>query len=140
MGNSSSIDKFFSFEDVQTCIRTGNAIIIHTLPIAEQKCLIYKTTPAETEETTINAVLQTDTKQLIVIYGKNCNDETVNERHTQLVSLGFQRVYIYRGGMFEWLCLQDIYGNDEFPTTARELDILKFKPISKLNTRHLTNG
>ena len=43
------------------------------------------------------------------------------------MNLGFQTVYLYVGGMFEWLCLQDIYGNEEFPTTTRELDILKYK-------------
>ena len=30
--------------------------------------------------------------------------------------------------MFEWLLLQDIYGNDDFKTTQEELDILKYKP------------
>jgi hypothetical protein len=31
--------------------------------------------------------------------------------------------------MFEWMILQDVYGMDEFPTTSKVLDILKFKPI-----------
>ena len=30
--------------------------------------------------------------------------------------------------MFEWLLLQDIYGTKEFPTTKKELEILKYKP------------
>jgi len=30
--------------------------------------------------------------------------------------------------LFEWLLLQDIYGYDEFPTTIKVLDILKYKP------------
>ena len=34
--------------------------------------------------------------------------------------------------MFEWLLLQDIYGNDNFPTTSKDLDILKYKP-KKIN-------
>jgi hypothetical protein len=34
---------------------------------------------------------------------------------------------------FEWLLLQDIYGDKEFPTTFKQLDLLKFKPIKKLN-------
>jgi hypothetical protein len=29
--------------------------------------------------------------------------------------------------------LQDIYGEKEFPTTKRELDILKFKPNKVIN-------
>ena len=32
--------------------------------------------------------------------------------------------------MFEWLLLQDIYGNEQFPTLGKELDILKYKPSS----------
>jgi hypothetical protein len=42
--------------------------------------------------------------------------------------LGFENVYIYRGGMFEWLLLQDIYGFDEFQTTSKITDLLKYKP------------
>ena len=46
-------------------------------------------------------------------------------------------VFIYSGGMFEWLCLQDIYGNELFPTTKKELDILKYKPISNFSKLYL---
>jgi hypothetical protein len=35
---------------------------------------------------------------------------------------------MYTGGLFEWMLLQDIYGDAEFPTTSRELDVLKFRP------------
>jgi len=34
---------------------------------------------------------------------------------------------VYPGGLFEWLLLQDIYGEDNFPTTKKEMDILRFK-------------
>ena len=50
----------------------------------------------------------------------------------QLQTLGFKNVYIYAGGLFEWLCLQDIYGEEEFPTIGAELDILKYRPASIL--------
>ena len=43
-------------------------------------------------------------------------------------SIGFKNVFIYNGGLFEWLLLQDIYGEDNFPTTKHILDILKYKP------------
>jgi hypothetical protein len=29
--------------------------------------------------------------------------------------------------MFEWLLLQDIYGKELFPTTKKELDLLRYK-------------
>ena len=45
---------------------------------------------------------------------------------------------LYIGGLFEWLLLQDIYGDDEFKTTKKELDILKFKPQSNLSTMLVT--
>ena len=44
------------------------------------------------------------------------------------------------GGIFEWLLLQDIYGDDQFKTTSRELDILKYKPISTFKTLYLTDN
>ena len=52
------------------------------------------------------------------------------KKYLKLMELGFTNIYIYAGGLFEWLCLQDIYGEDEFPTTIKELDVLKFKPIN----------
>ena len=55
-------------------------------------------------------------------------------KYTQLLNLGFTNVYIYPGGLFEWLCLQDIYGFENFPTTKKELDILRFKGRSIFNT------
>ena len=36
------------------------------------------------------------------------------------------KTHLYVGGLFEWLCLQDIYGQSEFPTTNIELDITEF--------------
>ena len=46
-------------------------------------------------------------------------------------------MYIYTGGLFEWLMLQDIYGDKEFLTTKKELDILKFKPNKVLDVKLL---
>ena len=56
------------------------------------------------------------------------------KKYDQLIGLGFPNVFIYPGGLFEWLCLQDIYGYDNFPTTIKELDILKFKAKSVFTT------
>ena len=54
-------------------------------------------------------------------------DITIFKKYEQLSKLGFSNLYIYVGGLFEWLCLQDIYGKEDFPTTCDELDILKYK-------------
>jgi hypothetical protein len=70
----------------------------------------------------------------IVLYGKNSSDYSVLEKkNKQLISLGF-KVLIYLGGLFEWVLLQDIYGADQFPTSKRNLDILKYRPRSKIFT------
>jgi hypothetical protein len=95
-----------------------------------QGCLIPGTLPIDEEEGTINASLSTSDgkNREIIVYGKNANDETVHKKYQQLMSLGFRNVGIYPGGMFEWLLLQDIYSAASFPTTSKELDILKYKP------------
>ena len=134
MGNSQSIQKI-NFEDMQNVIKNPDAyILINTLPDAEQACLIPNTMPPRQEETIINNLLQKRTKQVrIIIYGRNANDEKIYEKYQQLIKLGFYNVYIYPGGLFEWLMLQDIYGFVEFPTTSKQLDFLKYKPRQLLN-------
>ena len=69
----------------------------------------------------------------IIIYGKNSNDETPIKKCEQLLELGFSNIYIYAGGLFEWLLLQDIYGSELFPTTTKQNDLLKYKSQKILN-------
>jgi hypothetical protein len=63
----------------------------------------------------------------MVIYGMNSCDEGIVTKYNQMLKLGFTQIYIYPGGLFEWILLQDIYGNHLFPTTTQEIDILQFK-------------
>lgn len=134
MGNSQSIQKI-NFEDMQNVIKNPEAnLLINTLPDSEQTCLMPNTMPPAQEETMINNFLQKRTKQFrIIIYGRNSNDDKLYEKYQQLTKLGFYNVYIYPGGLFEWLMLQDIYGFGEFPTTSKQLDFLKYKPRQLLN-------
>lgn len=134
MGNSQSIQKV-NFEDIQYSIKNNeNHILINTLNENEQDCLILNTMKASQEESTINQLIKNGNKNIkIIIYGKNSNDERIYKKYNQLISLGFYNVFLYVGGMFEWLLLQDVYGNSEFPTTKKELDILKYKPNKVLN-------
>jgi hypothetical protein len=129
-----------SFEDMQFIIQnTDEFILINTLPINEQQYLISSTLPSEKEELTINKLLsnyETRTKH-IIIYGKNANDESVEQKYNQIIGLGFSYVFIYSGGMFEWVLLQDIYGIDEFPTTKYNRDILKYKTNRSITARLL---
>ncbi len=139
MGNQNSIQRI-NFEDIQYAIKNKNKyIIINTLPSSEQDCLIPNTIDIKNEESIINNLISKNININIIIYGTNSNDITIYDKHEQLNKLGFIHIYLYPGGIFEWLCLQDIYSNEFFPTTKKELDILKYKPNSKLNQIYITN-
>jgi hypothetical protein len=135
MGNSQSSSIKINYEDVQFIIKNPEGhLLINTLSPSEQNCLIVNTMNINNEENIINNCIKKGAKDIkIIIYGKNSNDEKLYNKYNQLSSLGFYNVYIYPGGLFEWLMLQDIYGEKEFPTTKKELDILKFKPNKVLN-------
>ena len=102
--------------------------IINTLDINKQDCLIIGTVLYNEEEAKVNSLLTGNKEEKIVLYGMNYLDETVIKKAEQLVELGFTNIFIYVGGLFEWLMLQDIYGKEEFPTIGYELELLKFKP------------
>ena len=135
MGNKVLSSIKLNYEDIQYLLKLKDKekyILINTLDNSEQECLILNTVRSDKEEYIINSLLNKNKSYKIIIYGKNCNDEKIFNKYNQLISLGFNNVYIYIGGLFEWLLLQDIYGEIEFPTTKKELDILKYKPINKL--------
>ncbi len=135
MGNTQSSSIKINYEDIQYVIKNQEGhLLINTLSNSEQNCLITNTININNEENIINTYLKRGSKGIkIIIYGKNSNDEKIYNKYNQLTSLGFNNVYIYTGGLFEWLMLQDIYGETEFPTTKKELDLLKFKPNKILN-------
>jgi hypothetical protein len=132
MGNSLSFQRI-NFENVQN-MNKQNTILINTMLSNEQDCLILNTMNSSQEELMINKMLKNKNNCMnIFIYGKNANDESVYKKYNQLKQLGFYNIYIYSGGLFEWLLLQDIYGNTEFKTTSPQLDILKYKPIKNFD-------
>ena len=138
MGNKVSIRKI-GFEDVKYLLNKGTRfIIINTLDERDQTCLIKGTISPTEEISIINKAISNPTLH-IVIYGRNYTDESIYKKYEKLLSLGFNNIFVYAGGIFEWLCLQDIYGDNEFPTTSKELDILKYKPLPVLNTLLLTD-
>lgn len=102
-------------------------ILINTLPENNQECLIITTIPANVESNVINDLLHTNKKKEIIIYGKNYRDIKVIDKYNQLKKLGFVNVYIYFGGLFEWLLLREIYGNTNFKIIGNTNDILKYK-------------
>ena len=124
----------------KACKNTNNYIIINTLEPTMQNCLIANTTKIENEEALMNSIIKKSNRSPIIVYGKNSNDEKVYKKYEQLIKLGFINVYVYVGGMFEWLLLQDIYGNELFPTTSKELDILKYKSQQVFDVKYIENG
>jgi rhodanese-related sulfurtransferase len=135
MGNNQQKQKV-NFEDVQFVIKnTDNHLLINTMSDNLQNCLIVNTMPIDKEELIINKLLNNgENKNIkIIIYGKNSNDETPVKKYEQLLDLGFSNIYIYAGGLFEWLLLQDIYGSELFPTTSKQNDLLKYKSQKMLN-------
>ena len=140
MGNTQSMKKI-NFEDLQTAVKNPEIyLIINTLPNSEQQCLIFNTISVDQEEVIINKYMKENKSIRIIVYGKNCNDETVTKKYQQLLTIGFYNVFVYQGGLFEWLMLQDIYGKDLFPTNKKEVDILKYKPPPVLNISLIENG
>ena len=125
MGNANSVNRI-NFKDMQYAI-ASNIVIINTLDINRQDCLIKNTLKPDEEIATINDIIKRNKRQKIVIYGENSSDNSIVKKYYQLYNLGFRNIYIYMGGLFEWLLLQDIYGSDEFPTTSEIIDILKYR-------------
>jgi hypothetical protein len=107
---------------------TTGFILINTLSLNDQEILICRTTPAKDEETVLNQLLDTyrTSDVRIVVYGRNSADTSVFVKQDQIRKLGFAHVYVYLGGLFEWLLLQDVYGVDAFRTTTPCRDILKY--------------
>ena len=94
IGNKQTINKV-SFEDIQWIIKGDHKkyLLINTLDKKQQDCLITGTIPIDKEVEIINKFLKkSDTN--IIIYGKNTNDSTIYNKHQQLLSLGFNKVYI----------------------------------------------
>ncbi len=130
MGNSNSINRV-NFESVKNIIQNDDYIIINTLSSNKQDILIEKTLSIVQEETTLNILLKNNKEKKILIYVENSCDISLVKKYNQLNKLGFTNLFIYIGGLFEWLLLNEIYGNQEFPIINKNndiiIDILKFK-------------
>lgn len=135
MGNiyTKQVSKKISFEMIQRISRekqNAQLLLISTLDEHNQRCLIKGTLKLSEEESKINDIIKRNEQRLwsIVLYGTNCVDEKPISKIKEFQELGFVNIYHYCGGLFEWLLLQDIYGDDQFETTQKEIDILRYKP------------
>ena len=148
MGNmtSATVNHHINFEDMQFVVSEQvkqthyrKTLIINTLEAHHQSCLIAGTLSVEMEIDVLNVHLNKNKDVQIVLYGMNASDTTCMKKYNQLIQLGFYNVYIYGGGIFEWLLLQDVYGTELFPTTSARADILKDKGRRTLNMQALEN-
>jgi hypothetical protein len=100
---------------------------------ATEQLLITGTLGAAEEEVFINEYLSkyVENQKTIILYGRNCCDDSTRKKRAQLLSLGISDVYVYVGGLFEWILLQDIYGATEFHTTSVVTDIITYRHPSK---------
>jgi hypothetical protein len=124
MGNtpSTTILKKATFQDVAD----RKTLLISVLSEDDQSVLIAGTCPFSEEVGAVEKAISE--KRAVTVYGKNTHDDRIYTKYRQIEELGGDpRVYI--GGLFEWMLLQDIYGFDKFPTTRRELDLYKFRPV-----------
>ena len=121
--------QLIGFEDMKIAIqKPSRYIIINTF---EQDVIIKNTVRDADEERIINEQLNNykSPDLPIIVYGRNSCDVSVEQKQTQLATLGLNEIYIYAGGLFEWLLLQDVYSADEFPTTNQiPIDILRYRP------------
>ena len=141
MGQSQSVSRKVNFEDIQYLLNKDNEfILINTLDEKEQSCLIKNTVSIENEVKYINHFMTQNININIIIYDKNANAPNLMKKYEQLSGLGFTNVFIYPGGLFEWLLLQDIYGMEDFPTTKQERDHLKYKGRSIFTSLLLKNN
>ena len=126
--SSSSKISYIGFEDMKIAIAKKH-IFINTLSFNEQHCLIQGTILAKDEENVVNEYLLKDEDTTIFVYGRNSSDKSADSKYCQLRKLGFENVHIYSGGLFEWLLLQNIYGESEFPTTSFCKDLLQYRAL-----------
>jgi len=135
MGNIYSSFETIHFKELQTLIGS-DILLLNTLPQEHQSYLIYGTLCASKETDQMNFYLKTNRSIEIILYGKDHLDRTMIEKYNQLKQLGFTRIRIYFGGLFEWALLQDIYGPSLFKTHGSVKDPLDIFYLS-LHTKKL---
>jgi hypothetical protein len=85
-------------------------IIITTIDNTTNIPLIKGTISPHEEETVINKMIGNKKHTRgIIIYGKNNQDASVIKKYKQLIQFNIGEVYIYIGGLFEWLLLHKTY-------------------------------
>ena len=95
MNGECAIAKKVNYEDMQLIIskKKPNLLLLNTLSLNEQECLIPNTVNAYQEEKIINSNLKNSTLE-IVIYGKNNSDKSVEKKYLKLMELIYKYIHI----------------------------------------------
>ena len=103
-------------------------MVVNGLSVGKSLHQLFTSHPKMKQNIINNWMRKNDfSSRTLIIYGKNASDNSVFDKYTQLKQIGFSNIYIYSGGLFEWLLLQDIYGSADFPTTKQNVDLLKYR-------------
>ena len=116
----------YKYYEVKDKIRK-DIVLLNTMPINRQDCVIKGTMKANYEEDYMNQLLKTNKNKEIILYGLHHTDLSVIKKYNQLKKLGFKNVHIYFGGMFEWLLLQEVFGTINFEIDGSLKDIIDYK-------------
>lgn len=99
-------------------------VILLASPLVDAKMWrIDGTLTPEMEEREINRMIQNYSssgkapEEKIVYYGLNSVDRSPDEQAAKLARHGIE-ASVYRGGMFEWLLLREIFGADNYPVVS----------------------
>lgn len=111
-----------NFETVNMARHDG--VIISAGPLVSY---IEGTVDGDKANQVLDKCLREDPSKLVVFYGLNSTDSAPLHRWNNATQLGLENAHVYCGGMFEWLILGELYGNDMFPVTSIQDDLLKFK-------------
>ena len=118
----------YNYHQLQDRMKKQNEIIlINTLPLTRQDCLIKGTLKAFMEVEYMNKLLKTNKNKEIIVYGLHHTDLSVVQKYNQLKKLGFKNVHIYFGGMYEWLLLQEVFDIINFQTDGTIQNIVDYK-------------
>lgn len=120
----------YNYHQLQDRMKNHNQneiILINTLPLTRQDCLIKGTLKAFIEVEYMNKLIKINKNKEIIIYGIHHTDISVVQKYNQLKKLGFTNVHIYFGGMYEWLLLQDVFGSINFQTDGTIENIVDYK-------------
>lgn len=122
MGVNISLEKVSACDIRYVQEKCSNDYVLITTIDNNNAPLIKGTVHPRDEEAVINKMLRGSKSAIkgIIVYGKNSQDMSVINKYKQLIQLNIGEIYIYIGGLFEWLLLNKKYpdvfllnGNDD---------------------------